>query len=119
VILEDGAVIASTIAQGLESWSGTIAGIAPGTYAARAQAFDASDLVSDFSDVIDFSIQAPSSTCVSDRNHKHVQASRAWYSPRQRRYLALGSNDSLGQSAQAVTSLQGSGQYWDRVPFCP
>jgi hypothetical protein len=117
-ILKDGAVVASTIADGLESWSGTIRGLAPGSYEARAQAFDASDLVSDFS-LVDFSIQDPQTTCVTARNSEHLGAERARYSVRQRRYLALGSNDSLGANAQAKTSLSGSAGFWKRVPSCP
>jgi hypothetical protein len=117
-ILKDGAVVASTIADGLESWSGTIRGLAPGSYEARAQAFDASDLVSDFS-LVDFSIRDPQTTCVTARNSEHLGAERARYSVRQRRYLALGSNDSLGANAQAKTSLSGSAGFWKRVPSCP
>jgi hypothetical protein len=56
-------------------------------------------------------------SCVTAANGEHVTANRARVEF-ETVYLALGSDDFLGISAEDVTSLSGGGDYWERVDSC-
>jgi hypothetical protein len=118
-VLENGEVVASVIADGTSAFSGTIDALAPGSYQARAQAFDDGGFVSDPSELLDFTIEVPSTSCIVATNSEHVSAGRAVFVWRRMRYEAVGSGDSLGRRSWATTSLDGSGDFWSRVEACP
>lgn len=54
--------------------------------------------------------------CFTDTNVNHQAAGRAY--AKRASYFAKGSNDTLGKGSK-VTSLQGGGDYWERVSSCP
>ena len=58
------------------------------------------------------------STCFTSSNGEHTRGGRAQFLL-DTVYLALGSNDFLGVDAGTVSSLQGSGNFWQRVDSCP
>ena len=113
-ILKDGAVVVAPVATGTTSFSATLAGLAPGSYAARAQAFDSFGFTSTLSAPIPFEITAQ---CVADTNAHHVTAGRALL--KKGTYYAVGSQDSLGKKPNQTTALSGSDGYWSKVASCP
>jgi hypothetical protein len=56
-------------------------------------------------------------SCVTASNGEHVSAGRARLD-QETAYLALGSDDYLGISAEDVTALSGGGSYWEHVDSC-
>jgi hypothetical protein len=57
-VVQNGVVVASTVATGTTTWSGMVTGLAPGSYVARGQAFDQAGLASALTDA-PFDIAAP------------------------------------------------------------
>jgi hypothetical protein len=69
-------------------------------------------------DLCDETANACQPTCFTDTNANHTTAGRAYARRNNRDYFAVGSHDALGRGT-AVTSLSGSGGFWQRVPSCP
>ena len=114
-----GSVVESVFAEGTETFTGTFSDLPPGSYEARAQAFDESGLVGDASELVPFEITA-SLLCITDTNSNHVDAGRATYVFTRLRYEAVGSGDNLGRFGFSERSLSGSSEgNWERVASCP
>ncbi len=115
-ILKDGVLVASAVATGTNTWTGTVSGLAVGTYAARAQAFDSYGFATVLTEPIPFTI-TPTIKCFTATNSKHRNQARAERVGGV--FYALGSHDNLGPGASTVTSLRGSGSDWHEVSNCP
>ena len=99
-------------------WSVSFTSLAPGAYTARAQAVDATGRASILSQAVSFEVQGAAGQCFSATNTAHRNAGRARSVVGNRFYFALGSNDFLGVSGDAFTSLSGSAASWKLVPRC-
>jgi hypothetical protein len=112
-IVKDDTVVASEVATGVTSFSGTVSGLAAGAYTARAQAFDSFGFASLLSSV-PFEVTV---ACITATNASHKQSGRATLE--KGTYFAVGSHDALGKKANATTSLSGSDGDWHKVDKCP
>jgi hypothetical protein len=91
----------------------------PGNYTARAQAFDTAGLASDLSAEVSFTVGAGGGlACITATNTEHQAAGRARALFGDTFFFAAGSFDFLGINGGIVTSLTGSGGFWDRVDSC-
>jgi hypothetical protein len=115
-ILKEGVVVASAVATGTNTWTGTISGLAVGSYAARAQAFDSYGFATVLTEPIPFTI-APTIKCFTATNSKHRNQGRAERVGGV--FYAVGSHDNLGPGPSTVTSLSGSSGDWHQVSSCP
>ena len=112
-------VVASGVAFTAAPFSVTIDRLAAGVYTARAQAVDATGRASVLSASVRFEVDAAGNVeCFTAKNVTHRSAARARSVLGNRFYFALGSDDFLGVSGEAVTSLQGAGTFWKLTARC-
>lgn len=90
-----------------------------GNYTARAQAFDTAGFASALSPEVTFTVGAGGGLpCITATNSEHQAAGRARALFGDTFFFAAGSFDFLGINGGIVTSLTGSGGFWDRVDSC-
>lgn len=118
-VLQGAQVVASGQSSDFNPFEVIFGGLAAGSYRARAQAFDVSGLASTLSAEVSFVVDAAGSLqCITATNLEHQTQDRATALFGNLFFFADGSNDFLGVAGGSLTSLSGSGSFWERVESC-